>query len=64
MGIYLSLGISSPVLNGPIHCVSKILKNVVSSAAEVEIATTFEKCKEAVMIRTTLEDLGHPHPTS
>jgi hypothetical protein len=59
---YLSLGASNPILNGPIHCVSKILKNVVSSAAEAEIAATFENCKEAVVIRTTLEELGHPQP--
>ena len=59
---YLSLGATSPALNGPIHCVSKILKNVVSSAAEAEIAATFENCKEAVMIRTTLQELGHPQP--
>ena len=57
---YLSLGTTTQDINGPIHSVSKILKNVVSSAAEAEIAATFENCKEAVLIRTTLEELGHP----
>ena len=59
---YLSLGVTIQDTNGPIHCVSKILKNVVSSAAEAEIAATFENCKEAVVIRTTLQELGHPQP--
>lgn len=49
-------------LNGPVHSVSKIIKNVMSSAAEAEIAATFENCKEAVGIRTTLQELGHPQP--
>ena len=31
-----------PHLNGPIHTLSKILKNIVSSAAECEIASAFE----------------------
>ena len=59
---YLSLGTTTQDINDLIHSVSKILKNIVSSAAEVEIAATFENCKEALLIRTTLEELGHPQP--
>ena len=35
---------------------------MVSSTAEAEIAATFENCKEAVMLRMTLEEMGHPQP--
>ena len=59
---FLNLGAQDPSINGPIHAVCKILKNVVSSAAEAEIAAMFENCKEATVIRTTLQELGHPQP--
>lgn len=46
--------------NGAIHVIAKIIKNVVSSAAEAEIARVFINAKEAVPIRLGLEELGHP----
>ena len=49
-------------LNVPIHTVSKILHNVMASAAESEIGATFHNGQEAVLIRTTLQELGHPEP--
>ena len=49
-------------LNGPIHTVSKILHNVMESATESEIGATFHNGQEAVPIRTTLQELGHPQP--
>ena len=58
------LPISDKRLNGPILAIAKILKNVMSSAAEAEIGATFHNCKEAVPIRTTLEELGHPQPAT
>jgi len=51
-----------PPLNGPIHTISKILKNVVGSAAEAEIAGTYVNATEAVPIVVTLEELGHIQP--
>ena len=42
-------------LNGPIHTVSKILHNVMTSAAEAEIGATLHNAQEAVPIRTTLQ---------
>ena len=48
--------------NGPIHILAKIIKNVVSSAAEVEIAAIFMNAKDACPIRTTLEEMGHKQP--
>ena len=49
-------------LNGLIHTVSKILHNVMASAAESEIGATFHNGQKAVPIRTTLQELGHPQP--
>jgi hypothetical protein len=33
-----------------------------SSAAEAEIEAVFINAKEGTVLRTTLEELGHPHP--
>ena len=52
--------ISHPPLNGALHVVSKIMRNVMGSAAEAEIAAAYLTAREAVPIRTTLEELGHP----
>ena len=51
---------SPPPLNGALHVVSKIMRNVMGSAAEAEIAAAYMTAREAVPIRTTLEELGHP----
>ena len=36
------LELGAPTLNGPVHTLCKILKNVAASAAECEIAAAFE----------------------
>ncbi len=51
-----------PPMNGPVNILCKILKNVLSSAAEAELAGLFLNGKEAVPERITLEELGHPQP--
>jgi hypothetical protein len=33
-----------------------------SSSAEAEIGEVFIDAKEGAVLRTTLEELGHPHP--
>jgi hypothetical protein len=48
--------------NGPILIISKVLRHVMSSAAEVEIGAVFINAKEGAVLRTTLEELGHKHP--
>ena len=48
--------------NGAVHVISTILKNVMSSAAETEIAATFDNAKEAIPLRHTLKFLGHEQP--
>jgi hypothetical protein len=48
--------------NGAILIISKVLKHVMSSAAEAEIGAVFINSKEGAVLRTTLEELGHPQP--
>jgi hypothetical protein len=48
--------------NGAILIISKILKHVMSSAAEAEIGAVFINAKEGAVLRTTLEELGHTQP--
>jgi hypothetical protein len=42
--------------------ISKVLKQVMSSAAEAEIGAVFINAKEGAVLRTTLEELGHKQP--
>jgi hypothetical protein len=48
--------------NGAILIISKVLKHVMSSAAEAEIGAVFISAKEGAVLRTTLEELGHTQP--
>jgi len=54
----------STKLNGPILSIGKIMRVVMSSAAEAEVGALFHNCKEAVTIRTILIELGHPQPAT
>jgi hypothetical protein len=54
--------VPQPKLNGPISIPAKILKEVVSSAAEAESAGLYYNGKVAVPERITLEEFGHPQP--
>jgi hypothetical protein len=48
--------------NGAILIISKVLKHVMSSAAEAEIGAVFINAKERALLRTTLEELGQKQP--
>jgi hypothetical protein len=48
--------------NGAILIISTGLKHVMSLAAEAEIGAVFINDKEGAVLRTTLEELGHPQP--
>ena len=48
--------------NGAIHNIATIIRNVMASAAEAELAALFTAAKEATVIRTTLDELGYPQP--
>jgi hypothetical protein len=51
-----------PPSNGAINVLCSIMREVVSSASEAELAALFHNGKEACPIRITLEELGHPQP--
>jgi hypothetical protein len=59
---FLSENDKDPKDNGALHVVAKIIKQVMSSAAEAELGGLFINAKTAVPIRTTLEELGHKQP--
>eukprot|EP00957_Ditylum_brightwellii_P018162 1368175-Ditylum_brightwellii.AAC.1 len=44
-------------MNGPLLVLSQIMRNVMASAAEAELNALFENAKEAVVLRTTLQEL-------
>jgi hypothetical protein len=50
--------------NGSILAFTQIMKSVMSSASEAEIGALFENCKRATILRTTLEEMGHPQPAT
>jgi hypothetical protein len=50
--------------NSAILIISTILKHVISSAAEAYIGSVFLNAKEATLVRTTLEQMGHQQPTT
>lgn len=50
------------LINGSIAIIAKIIKAVMSSAAEAEVGALYINAKHAVPIRTTLHELGHIQP--
>jgi len=51
-----------PRNNGPIHTTSNILRHVMASAAEAEVGALFINSQDAIPLRNTLIELGHPQP--
>jgi hypothetical protein len=52
------------LFNGPIMVLAKIIKNVMSSAAEAEVAALFMNAQEMAPMRQCLKDLGHAQPAT
>ena len=48
--------------NGAVNILCQIMREVLSSAAEAELAALFHNGKEACPLRITLEEMGHPQP--
>ena len=48
-----------PPINGSVHILCTILKNVIVSATKTEVGVVFINIQDAVSIRHTLEDSGH-----
>ncbi len=49
-----------PINNGAVLNILQVIKSVMSSVAEAELAALFINTKTAVSMRTMLEELGHP----
>ena len=45
--------------NGAVLVLSAIIKHIMASASKTELAALFYGCKEAIPLRTTLEEMGH-----
>jgi len=59
---FLSNDEKYPPNNGAILNISQVIKAVMSSAAEAELGALYINAKEAIYIRTILEELGHTQP--
>ena len=61
---YCSSTGSPPPINGPLHVECKVLRHVVTSAAEAETAGLFFNCQTALYLKHMLAALGHPQDTT
>jgi hypothetical protein len=52
------------IINGAILVIAKIIKSVMSSAAEAEIGALFMNAKAIIPLRITCEELGHTQPAT
>jgi hypothetical protein len=59
---FLSSDTTVPRNNGAILNIAHIMKNIMSSATEAELAGLYIMAHEAVYIRIILEELGHAQP--
>jgi Fe-S cluster biosynthesis and repair protein YggX len=50
--------------NGTILTLSKIIKHVMGSAGESEIAALFYNCKAAIPLKIALQEMGHQQPAT
>ena len=48
--------------NGAVVTLSKIIKHVMGSASESEVAALFYNCKVAIPLRLALHEMGHQQP--
>ena len=52
------------IINGSISVIAKIIKSVMSSAAESEVGAIFMNARDILPLRMTCEELGHPQPAT
>ena len=60
--IFLSENEPKPKLNGPVLTIAQIIKTVMASAAEAEMAALFITEKKMISLRYTLTEMGLPQP--
>ncbi len=61
---FLSNNDPFPPNNGAILNIAQIIKHVMTSAAEAELAALYINAREAIYIRLILQQLGHPQPAT
>ena len=54
----------APPLNAPVQVNSGIIKAILSSSVEAELGALFYNAKDGCRLQNTLQDLGHPQPTT
>ena len=59
---FLSNNAEIPANNGAILNIAHIIKHVMSSASEAELAALYIMARESVYIRIILEEMGHKQP--
>ena len=59
---FLSENDEVPRINGAVHSIAKIIKHVMSSAAEAEIGALFYTAQDSIILRNTLIEMGWPQP--
>ena len=52
------------LFNAPIEVISTVIKPVMASAVEAEVAALFHNAQVAIPIRACLEELGHKQPAT
>ena len=60
--VFLSGETRAPGNNGTVLNIAHIIKHVMSSATEVELAALYILVREAVYIRIILKEMGHKQP--
>ena len=55
---------NNQIINGPIMVIAKLLKMVVSSVVEVEVASLFHAAQTVVPLQITADELGHKQPAT
>ena len=60
--IFLSGNYSKPKLNGPVSTIAHIIKTVMTSAAEAEMAALYITAKNMIPLRNTLIEMVWPQP--
>ena len=65
-GAYIFLSDNDPIprVNGPILSIAQIIKFVMASAAEAELAALYITARDMVPMRNTLAEMGWPQPKS
>jgi hypothetical protein len=59
---YLTKEDNSNINNRAILTLSKIIKDVMAPVFKSEVAPLFYKCKAAILLRMTLQEMGHQQP--